>query len=105
MDASSQRARAVARVATSDVTTGSACADRSPGSHVVTPTLGLCSNRGEVTVNQILINLGIVVVFILIGGFFAASELALVSLRESQIDHIDQKEPAPEGRLRRLARD
>ncbi len=55
--------------------------------------------------NQILINLGIVVIFILIGGFFAASELALVSLRESQIDHIDQKNPRQGARLRRLARD
>lgn len=38
-------------------------------------------------------NLGVVLLFILIGGFFASAELALVSLRESQVQRL-----APESR-------
>jgi len=39
-------------------------------------------------VNQIWINLLVVLFFVLLGGFFAAAELALVSLRESQIQRL-----------------
>ncbi|SEF17066.1 hemolysin family protein [Jiangella alba] len=43
-------------------------------------------------VNQgTLLNLGLVLVFILIGGVFAATELALVSLRESQLAQLAQQ--------------
>ena len=35
--------------------------------------------------SEFLLNLGVVLVFTLIGGFFAAAEIALVSLRESQV--------------------
>jgi putative hemolysin len=35
-----------------------------------------------------LINIGLVLLFILIGGLFAGTELALVSLRQSQIDRL-----------------
>ncbi|GAB2752821.1 hemolysin family protein [Nocardioides salsibiostraticola] len=38
---------------------------------------------------QTLVNFGLVVLFVLIGGVFAATELALVSLRESQINRIE----------------
>lgn len=38
--------------------------------------------------NQIWINLLIVLFFVLLGGFFAAAELALVSLRESQVQRL-----------------
>ncbi|RIQ20457.1 hemolysin family protein [Jiangella rhizosphaerae] len=38
-----------------------------------------------------LLNLGLVLVFILIGGVFAATELALVSLRESQLAQLAQQ--------------
>lgn len=38
--------------------------------------------------NQILINLLVVLLFVLLGGFFAAAELALVSLRESQVQRL-----------------
>ena len=38
--------------------------------------------------NQIWINLLVVLFFVLLGGFFAAAELALVSLRESQIQRL-----------------
>ena len=34
--------------------------------------------------NGTLANIGLVVVFVLIGGLFAAAEIALVSLRDSQ---------------------
>jgi putative hemolysin len=44
-------------------------------------------------------NLAVVLVFILIGGFFAAAELALVSLRESQVQRL----AAESRRGRRLA--
>jgi putative hemolysin len=39
-------------------------------------------------VNEFLLNLAVVLVFTLIGGFFAAAEIALVSLRESQVQRI-----------------
>lgn len=37
------------------------------------------------------LNLGLVVVFVLIGGVFAGTEIALVSLRESQIDQLERR--------------
>jgi putative hemolysin len=39
-------------------------------------------------VNDLWVNLLVVLVFILIGGFFAAAEIALVSLRESQVQRL-----------------
>lgn len=36
-------------------------------------------------------NIAIVLIFILIGGFFAAAEMAMVSLRESQIRKLEQR--------------
>ena len=38
--------------------------------------------------NEFLLNLGVVLIFTLIGGFFAAAEIALVSLRESQVQRL-----------------
>lgn len=38
--------------------------------------------------NQLWINLLVVLFFVLLGGFFAAAELALVSLRESQVQRL-----------------
>jgi putative hemolysin len=40
---------------------------------------------------QTLVNLGLVVAFVLVGGVFAATELALVSLRESQLTQLEQR--------------
>jgi len=40
---------------------------------------------------QTFLNLGLVIVFVLAGGVFAATEIALVSLRESQINQIEQR--------------
>ena len=40
---------------------------------------------------QTFINLGLVVLFVLVGGVFAATELALVSLRESQLTALERK--------------
>ena len=37
---------------------------------------------------QTLVNLGLVVLFVLVGGVFAATEIALVSLRESQLSGL-----------------
>ena len=49
--------------------------------------------------NDLWVNVAVVLFFILLGGFFAAAELALVSLRESQVQRL-----ADEGRRgRRLA--
>ena len=42
-------------------------------------------------VNDVLISLGLVLLFVLIGGYFSASELALVSLRDSQVDRLTGK--------------
>ncbi|PVG81614.1 hypothetical protein DDE18_16555 [Nocardioides gansuensis] len=40
---------------------------------------------------QTFVNLGLVLLFVLVGGVFAATELALVSLRESQLTAIERK--------------
>lgn len=40
--------------------------------------------------SQTFINLGLVVLFVLVGGVFAAAELALVSLRESQLTALER---------------
>jgi len=50
-------------------------------------------------VNQIWINVLVVLFFVLLGGFFAAAELALVSLRENQIQRLAESS----RRGRRLA--
>ena len=49
--------------------------------------------------NQIWINLLVVLFFVLLGGFFAAAELALVSLRENQVQRLAESS----RRGRRLA--
>ncbi|MDT0202945.1 hemolysin family protein [Nocardioides sp. AE5] len=41
--------------------------------------------------SQTLLNLGLVVVFVLVGGVFAATELALVSLRETQVNQLEER--------------
>ena len=41
--------------------------------------------------DTVWLNLGLVVFFILLGGVFAAAELALVSLRESQLDALEKR--------------
>ncbi|MEU7896801.1 hemolysin family protein [Nonomuraea sp. NPDC049152] len=41
--------------------------------------------------NSVVANIAIVLIFILIGGFFAAAEMAMVSLRESQIRKLEQR--------------
>ncbi len=41
-------------------------------------------------VSNLLVNLGLVLLFVLIGGFFAAAEIALVSLREGQIERLSE---------------
>lgn len=40
---------------------------------------------------QTLVNFGLVVLFVLVGGVFAATELALVSLRETQVNQLAQR--------------
>ncbi|GAA4773903.1 hemolysin family protein [Microbacterium gilvum] len=40
---------------------------------------------------DLLLNIALVIVFVLIGGVFAATEMALVTLRESQINAIGQR--------------
>lgn len=40
---------------------------------------------------QTLVNLGLVLVFVLVGGVFAATEIALVSLRESQLTQLERQ--------------
>ncbi len=55
--------------------------------------------------NELLTNIGVVLLFTLIGGFFAAAETALVSLRESQIDHLAATEATRGRRLQNLVSD
>jgi putative hemolysin len=40
---------------------------------------------------DLLLNIALVVVFVLVGGVFAATEMALVTLRESQVDSLEQR--------------
>lgn len=42
---------------------------------------------------QTFINLGLVLLFVLVGGVFAGTELALVSLRESQLSALERRGP------------
>lgn len=51
-----------------------------------------------------LVNGGLVLLFVLIGGVFAATELALVSLREGQLSHLE-RQSARGAKVARLARD
>jgi putative hemolysin len=53
--------------------------------------------------SETLANIGLVLLFVLIGGIFAATEIALVSLRESQLTQIAQHGRRGE-RVARLAR-
>ncbi|GAA5043320.1 putative hemolysin [Thermocatellispora tengchongensis] len=40
--------------------------------------------------NNVLANIALVLIFVLIGGFFAAAEMAMVSLRESQVRQLSK---------------
>ena len=55
--------------------------------------------------SEFLLNLGVVIVFTLIGGFFAAAEIALVSLRESQVQRIVAERGKKGERLATLVHD
>lgn len=54
--------------------------------------------------NSLAVNIIMVFVFVIIGGIFAASEMALVSLRESQLRRME-KESKAGSRVANLARD
>src|SRR5690625_5932313 len=49
-------------------------------------------------------SIGLVLLFILLGGVFAGTEIALVSLRQSQIDQLEKRGPRGE-RVANVARD
>ena len=53
---------------------------------------------------QTFVNLALVVLFVLVGGVFAATEMALVSLRESQVSRIEHR-GARGARVASVARD
>ena len=48
--------------------------------------------------SPLLVNIAVVLFFILLGGFFAAAEMALVSLRESQVTGLSARGSARPGR-------
>jgi putative hemolysin len=54
--------------------------------------------------SQTFLNIGLVLVFVLVGGVFAATELALVSLRESQLSQFERQGPRG-ARVAAVARD
>src|SRR5690606_37252027 len=54
--------------------------------------------------DTIAANIAVVLLFILVGGFFAAAEIAMVSLRESQVRKLAQQGRRGE-RVAKLARD
>ena len=51
-----------------------------------------------------LLNLGLVFAFVLVGGLFAGTEMAIVNLRESQIKQLEESGPGGE-RTAKLVRD
>ena len=51
-----------------------------------------------------LLNVGLVIVFVLVGGVFAATEIALVSLRESQLSTMERSSSRG-AHVARVARD
>jgi putative hemolysin len=53
--------------------------------------------------SQTLVNVGLVLVFVVVGGVFAATELALVSLRESQLSALE-RQSARGARVAEVAR-
>lgn len=53
---------------------------------------------------QTLLSIGLVLLFVLVGGVFAATEIALVSLRESQLAQME-RQSARGARVARVARD
>ncbi|WP_084961597.1 hemolysin family protein [Thermoactinospora rubra] len=54
--------------------------------------------------NELVANIAIVLLFILVGGYFAAAEMAMVSLRESQVRKLSGHGRRG-GRVAKLARD
>ncbi|GAA3136003.1 hemolysin family protein [Planomonospora alba] len=54
--------------------------------------------------NSVLANIALVLLFVLIGGFFAGAEMAMVSLRESQVRRLGARGRAG-ARAAKLARD
>ncbi|GAA4193912.1 hemolysin family protein [Microbispora amethystogenes] len=54
--------------------------------------------------SNVAVTIALVLIFILIGGFFAAAEMAMVSLRESQIRRLS-REGRRGARVQKLARD
>ena len=55
--------------------------------------------------SDFLLNLLVVLAFTLLGGFFAAAEIALVSLRESQVQRLAVERGRKGERLSRLVHD
>jgi putative hemolysin len=56
-------------------------------------------------VRELLANIGVVLLFTLIGSFFVAAETALISLRESQVQHLGASEGSRGRRLQVLVSD
>ena len=56
-------------------------------------------------VSELLTNIGVVLLFTLIGSFFVAAETALISLRESQVQHLGGTEGSRGRRLKNLVSD
>ncbi|MEI2643435.1 MAG: hemolysin family protein [Candidatus Nanopelagicales bacterium] len=54
---------------------------------------------------ELLVDIGVVLLFTIIGSFFVGAEAALISLRESQVDHLAQTQGTRGRRLRNLVHD
>src|SRR3954471_12765138 len=61
--------------------------EQAPWTHELHPT----SPRSTPPVSDLWFNIVMVVVFVLIGGFFSGTELALISLRESQVRSLAEQ--------------
>jgi putative hemolysin len=57
---------------------------------------------GSATPVDALVNVAVVLFFVLLGGFFAAAEIALISLRESRLEQLRETKPKKAERVGRL---
>ena len=62
----------------------------------------LATTNGAATPVDALINVAVVLFFVLLGGFFAAAEIALISLRESRLEQLRETRPKKAERVDRL---
>jgi putative hemolysin len=74
--------------------------DQAPAAH--TGAVLLAAANGAATPVDAFINVAVVLFFVLLGGFFAAAEIALISVRESRLEQLREIRPKKAERVDRL---